>query len=382
MKNILLCFVLIVGTTFSAFAQNRTVTGRVTSEDEPEGIPGVNILVKGSMVGSITDIDGNYSVAVPEGSTTLVFSFVGYMPQEVNIGNRNTVDIVLQQDVNELSEVVITALGVERNRNELAYSAQEVDGDLITRTRSPDFVNSLSGKVAGLDIRSNNTMGGSTNVVIRGYSSITGNNQALFVIDGVPISNANNNTSTKAFESNESYGNQQGGRVGTDFGNAAADLNPDNIESVNVLKGAAATALYGSRASNGVIMITTKKGKENSMDVTVNTGVVWSQIDKSTFVRYQKDYGAGYIDAFRTPQDLGGGVGPVVRFQDDASYGPAFDPSIMVYQWDALDPFSPNYGQMTPWVAAANDPSTFYETGLNSNQSIMISGGGMMQPLV
>jgi TonB-linked SusC/RagA family outer membrane protein len=376
MKNILLCFVLIAGTTFSAYAQDRTVTGKVTSVDEPEGIPGVNVLVKGSMVGSITDIDGNYSVAVPDGSSTLVFSFVGYMSQEVNVGNRTTIDIVLQQDVNELSEVVITALGVERNRNELAYSAQEVDGDLITRTRSPDFVNSLSGKVAGLDIRSNNTMGGSTNVIIRGYSSITGNNQALFVIDGVPISNANNNTSTKAYEANESFGSQQTGRVGTDFGNAAADLNPDNIESVNVLKGAAATALYGSRAANGVIMITTKKGKENSMDITINSGLMWSSIDKSTFVRYQKDYGAGYIDAFRTPQDLGGGVGPVVRFQDDASYGPAFDPNIMVYQWDALDPFSPTYGQMTPWVAAQNDPSTFYETGLNSNQSIIISGGG------
>ena len=134
MKNILLCFVLITCTTISAFAQNRTVTGRVTSEDEPEGIPGVNVLVKGSMVGSITDIDGNYSVAVPDGSSTLVFSFVGYMSQEVNVGNRTTIDIVLQQDVNELSEVVITALGVERNRNELAYSAQEVPMLLLGAT--------------------------------------------------------------------------------------------------------------------------------------------------------------------------------------------------------------------------------------------------------
>src|SRR5690606_385739 len=159
-------------------------------------------------------------------------------------------------------------------------------------TRTPNFVDALSGKVAGLDIRSNNTMGGSTNVIIRGYSSITGNNQALFVIDGVPVSNANTNTE-----------DQQRGSVGTDFGNAAADLNPDNIEAVNVLKGAAATALYGSRAANGVIMITTKKGQKNSMNIAVNSGVTWSQIDKSTFARYQKEYGAGYFDAFCTPAD-------------------------------------------------------------------------------
>src|SRR5690606_2165189 len=130
--------------------------------------------------------------SVPQGSNVLVFSFVGFTTQNVSIGNRSEVNVILQADVRELSEVVITALGVERNRNELAYSAQEVQGEQITRTRTPNFVDALSGKVAGLDIRSNNTMGGSTNVIIRGYSSITGNNQALFVIDGVPVSNANN----------------------------------------------------------------------------------------------------------------------------------------------------------------------------------------------
>ncbi|MEX2592988.1 MAG: SusC/RagA family TonB-linked outer membrane protein [Anditalea sp.] len=365
MKKGLLGLALTIITVFSVMAQSRTVTGQVTSADEPEGIPGVNVRVQGTMVGAITDLDGTYSVDVPEGSDVLVFSFVGFDTQEITIGNRTELDVVLEPDVRELSEVVITALGVERNRNELAYSAQEVSGDQITRTRPSDFVNSLSGKVAGLDIRSNNTLGGSTNVVIRGYSSITGNNQALFVIDGVPVSNANTNTS-----------NQRTGRVGTDFGNAAADLNPDNIESVNVLKGAAATALYGSRAANGVIMITTKKGRKNELNITLNSGVTWSTLDKSTFIRYQKEYGGGYFDAFRSPADLGSGVGPVVRFQDDASYGPAFDPDLMVYQWDAIDPFSPNYGEMRPWVAAENDPSTFYETGINSNQSIIVSGGG------
>lgn len=365
MKKTLLGFVLTIFAVFSVIAQSRTITGTVTSADEPEGIPGVNVQVQGTMIGAVTDIDGNYSIEVPEESDVLTFSFVGFSVQNVTIGNRSVVDVVMAPNVRELSEVVVTALGVERNRNELAYSAQEVDGDQITRTRTPNFVDALSGKVAGLDIRSNNTMGGSTNVIIRGYSSITGNNQALFVIDGVPVSNANTNTE-----------DQQRGSVGTDFGNAAADLNPDNIEAVNVLKGAAATALYGSRAANGVVMITTKKGQKNSMNIAVNSGVTWSQIDNSTFARYQKDYGAGYFDAFRTPADLGSGEGPVVRFQDDASYGPAFDPNLNVYQWDAIDPASPTYGRMTPWVAAENDPSTFYETGLNSNHSIVVTGGG------
>ena len=212
MKKVLLGFVLSIITVFSVMAQSRTITGKVTSASEPEGIPGVNVRVQGTMVGAITDIDGLYSLSVPEGSDVLTFSFVGFTSQTVAIGNRSEVNVVLVPDVRELSEVVITALGVERNRNELAYSAQEVQGDQITRTRTPNFVDALSGKVAGLDIRSNNTMGGSTNVIIRGYSSITGNNQALFVIDGVPVSNANTNTT-----------GQQGGGVGTDFGNAAAD---------------------------------------------------------------------------------------------------------------------------------------------------------------
>jgi TonB-linked SusC/RagA family outer membrane protein len=375
-KALMLCFFLVSVLLQQAMAQSRAVTGTVTDQETGQGLPGVAVIVKGTTVGTTTGIDGEYTINVPDANSTLVFRFIGYTTVERPVGNASSIDVTLATDAKQLDEVVVTALGIERSRNELAYSAQEVSGDQITRTRSADFVNTLSGKVAGLDIRSNNTMGGSTNVVIRGYSSITGNNQALFVIDGVPVSNANNNTNTRAAQANPDFGNQQAGGVGTDWGNAAADLNPDNIESVNVLKGAAATALYGSRAANGVIMITTKKGAKNSLNVTVNSGVTWSQIDKSTFTRYQNEYGGGYFDGFRTPTDLGSGVGPVVRYQDDASYGPRFDPSLMVYQWDAIDPFSPNFGKMRPWVAAENGPSTFYETGVNSNQSIVVSGGG------
>ena len=340
------------------------VSGKVTDADTGEPLPGVAITVEGTTLGTQTDLEGNYELSVPNSQAVLVFRFLGYANQTAT-ANRNVINIALQTDAQALSEVVVTALGIERNRNELVYAAQEVQGESLTRTRGSNFVTALSGKVAGLDIKTNNTMGGSTNVIIRGYKSITGNNQALFVVDGVPVSNANTNTR-----------NQMTGRVGTDFGNAASDINPDNIASVNVLKGAAATALYGARAANGVIMITTKKGRKNSMDIVVNSGVTFGSIDKSTYARYQKEYGAGYAQSFKTEADLGDGVRPVVYFDHDASYGPKFNPDLLVYQWDALDPYSPNYGKATPWVGARHDPTDFFERSVNSNQSIMIRGGG------
>ncbi len=188
-------------------------------------------------------------------------------------------------DVTQVDEVVVTALGISRERKSLGYATQEVKGDAVSAVKSDNFINSLSGKVAGVVITRNTNIGGSTNIQVRGATSLTGNNQALFVIDGVPISNRNTNTS----------GQSQDG-TGYDFGNAASDINPDDIESINVLKGAAATALYGSRASTGVIMITTKKGanKKNGIGITVNSNFTTGSIDKSTFPEYQKKYGAGY----------------------------------------------------------------------------------------
>ena len=359
-------FLLLICT--QVFAQERAVTGKVTAEDGST-LPGVNISLKGTNRGTTTNGQGEYSINA-ESSATLVFSFIGFQSNEVIVGNQSSINVSLKNDVSQLQEVVVTALGQERKRNELVYAAQQVNSDQITQTRQTNVANALAGKVAGLDIRSANTMGGSTNVVIRGYKSITGNNQALFVIDGVPVSNATNNTQA-----------QQSGQAGVDYGNAAADINPDNVASINVLKGAAATALYGSRASNGVIMITTKKGRKNSFDITLNSGVTWGKIDKTTFATYQQEYGAGYggdraAGKFYTDGDLGSGKLPIVRFDDDASFGAKFDPSLQVYHWDALDPFSPNFGKTKPWVAAKNGPASFYETGVTSNQSVNVSGGG------
>jgi len=347
------------------WAQERTVSGKVTFAEDGSGLPGVSVVVKGTVKGTITDGDGNYSLAVPASADVLIYSFIGFSTQEVSIGGRSIVDVSMVQDVTRLNEVVVTALGIERNRNELAYSAQEVKADKLTQNRSVNFVNSLSGKVSGVDIKTSNVMGGSTNVVIRGYKSISGNNQALFVIDGIPVSNANTNTAA-----------QRKGETGVDYGNAAADINPDNIASVNILKGAAATALYGSRAANGVVMINTKKGRKNSFELTVNSGITWGKMDKSTFPTYQKEYGGSYDQTFGATL-AGGQSGPVpsVNFGDDASYGPRFDGQ-PVYQWDARDPFSANYLKATPWLAAKNDPSTYYETSVSSNQSVSLTAGG------
>ena len=346
----------------AGWAQQLNISGRVTSEDA-SGVPGVNVVVKGSTSGTVTDADGNYSISAP-GNGTLVFSFIGLESQEVPVNGRTTIDVQMAQDVQQLNEVVVTALGIERNKNELPFAAQEVTGEEVTRNRQTNFVNALSGKVAGVDIKAANTMGGSTNVVIRGYKSILGNNQALFVVDGIPVSNANTNTTA-----------QRAGQTGVDYGNAAADINPDNIASINVLKGAAATALYGSRGMNGVVMITTKKGRRNSFDVTVNSGVTWGQIDKSTFARYQKEYGAGYALSFPGTLTLDDGTLPHVHYQADASFGPRFTGE-PVYQWDALDPFHPNYRRATPWVYAENGPAeAYYETSINSNQSVLVSAG-------
>jgi TonB-linked SusC/RagA family outer membrane protein len=364
MRKHLLClsFCFLVA---SALAQDRTITGKVIAVEDSSPLPGVNVVVKGTTNGTATDANGAFTINVPSSGGTLVFSFIGLKSVEIDIGSKTTIDLSMESDVTQLSEVVVTALGIERNRNELAYSAQQVDGKDVAWNRSVNVVNSLSGKVSGVDIKTSNTMGGSTNVVIRGYKSISGNNQALFVIDGIPVSNANTNTAA-----------QRGGGVGTDYGNAASDINPDNIASINVLKGAAATALYGSRAANGVIMITTKKGRKNSFEVVINSGLTWGNIDKSTYTKYQKKYGGSYDQTFGPALAAGlDGSAPSVWFGDDASYGPKFDGSL-VYQWDARDPFSPNYLKARPWLPAKNDPSTFYQTSFNSNQSIAITAGG------
>ncbi|MEH6406036.1 MAG: SusC/RagA family TonB-linked outer membrane protein [Leeuwenhoekiella sp.] len=354
-----------------SFAQTKTISGTVTDASSVP-LPGVNILVEGTNTGTQTDFDGNYSISASVGDV-LTFSYVGFSEQQFTVGSSSTIDVQLAAG-EQLDEVVVTALGISREKKSLGYATQEVDGEELNTVKSGNFANSLSGKASGVQIKRNNNLGGSTNVVIRGNASLTGSNQALFVIDGVPINNTNTNSS----------GQSQGTGGYYDYGNAASDINPDDIESVNILKGAAASALYGSRAANGVIMITTKKGKANTgLGITVNSSVAFGSIDKSTFAKYQNQYGAGYGHYYDDPdgywyqEDINGdGIDDqTVVYTEDASYGAPFDPSLMVYQWDSFDPDSPNYQTATPWVNAKNGPISFFETPVTISNSISVENG-------
>ena len=375
MKKLFLLIVLFVFVSgYALLAQTKVITGTVTSLVQGEGpIPGVTVIVKGTTIGSLTDAKGKYSISAPANATTLVFSYIGMKTIEVAISGRSVVDATMESELIGLNEVVVTALGISREKKSLGYASQEVKGDDISTVKTSNFMNSLSGKVSGVQIKKNTNMGGSTNVVMRGSKSLTNSNQVLYVIDGVPV---NNNIG--------SFSGQSTGAVGYDYGNAASDINPDDIESINVLKGSAATALYGSRASGGVIMITTKKGssKNKGIGVTLNSNVSFSSIDKSTFPTYQNKYGAGYGqyygpdgDAwFESRNSTGGSTGTMadwVPTTEDASYGAKFD-GHPVYGWYSVDPESPWYGQTKPWTAAANGPITFFEKPFATTNTISI----------
>ncbi|MDX1364316.1 SusC/RagA family TonB-linked outer membrane protein [Arenibacter latericius] len=350
-----------------SYSQEKTISGTV-SDQSGQPLPGVNIVVQGTTTGTQTDFDGNYTIEGEVGQT-LLFSFIGQKSVSKLIGASSVIDVTMEEDTEALEEVVVTALGISRDKKSLGYSTQEVQGEDLNTVKSGNFVNALSGKASGIQIKKNNNLGGSTNVVIRGNASLTGSNQALFVIDGVPVNNTNTNSKYQGQASGNYY----------DYGNTAADINPDDIETVNVLKGAAASALYGSRAANGVIMITTKKGKQaQGMGVTINSGITIGSIDKSTFAKYQNQYGAGYGAYYDGPggfwyeEDVtgDGNDDQVVVYTEDGSYGAPFDSNLMVYQWDSFDPESPNYRKATPWVNAKNGPITFFETPITTTNSV------------
>ncbi|WP_224997623.1 SusC/RagA family TonB-linked outer membrane protein [Cesiribacter sp. SM1] len=247
MKRILLLSFVLLGLITSAWAQ-RTVSGKVTADGE--GLPGVAVRIKGTSQGTVTDMDGNYRLEVPGNNTVITFTFIGYADKEVTVGNRSVVDVVLSEDVETLSEVVVTAVGIEREQKALGYSVGSVSGEAISESRSTNVVNALSGKVAGVQVTSSGGgVGQGARVTLRGARSLTGNNEPLFVVDGIIISNANdgNSASTNV--------------TGVAQPNRAADINPEDIESISVLKGPAAAALYGIRAANGAIIITTKTGR-------------------------------------------------------------------------------------------------------------------------
>jgi TonB-linked SusC/RagA family outer membrane protein len=293
--------------------------------------------------------------------TTGILSIV--LSSSLAVANaQQTKDTIKTQDI---EGVVVTALGIKREKKSLGYASEEVKAEALTggTTNTGNVASLLSGKVSGLQVNTNNNFGGSANLLIRGYKSLTGGSP-LIVIDGSPV---NNGTVTGAI---------------FDYGNFLSDINQDDIESINVLKGAAASALYGERGSDGVILIVTKNGRgkqDGSWGVTLSSGITAGFIDKSTFPKYQSRYGAGYApvygngtEYFNHDPDTGELQTP---FTEDASYGAEFNPNLMVRQWDSYNPDSPNYGKATPWTAAKNGPIKFFETPVTYVNSISLEKG-------
>jgi TonB-linked SusC/RagA family outer membrane protein len=261
-------------------AQSVQITGTVTSSEDGLGLPGVSIVVKGTTLGAVTNLDGYYVLAVPEDATTLIFSYVGMITQELAIGGRTTIDVVLDPDVVGIDEVVVTAIGIKRETKALGYAVQEVSSEEIQNAARTSVLDALSGKVAGVYLnRASGEAGASTFIEIRGAASLTRNNQPLFVVDGVPIDNSGNTANSVG---------------GVSESNRAIDLNPDDIESLSVLKGGAATALYGLRAANGAIIITTKQGSQTGagrMQVNLNSSIRIEQV--SQLPPLQKSFAQG-----------------------------------------------------------------------------------------
>jgi TonB-linked SusC/RagA family outer membrane protein len=367
MRKILSLLSVLVLFSIWTFAQQKTVTGKVT-DAQGQAIPFATIRIKGTKVGVSADADGNFSIKA-NSSETLVISGAGIQLKEVPVGGENHLAIQVSRQSNLDEVVVTTALGARRSRNTLPYAAQQISGDDVNRTVTTNVVNSLSGKIAGLEITASNAMGGSTNTILRGFRSLTQSNQALYVVDGVPY----DNTITAGVT----------GGNGVDFGSATSDLNPDDIASIAVLKGGAASALYGSRGSNGVILITTKRGSaRKQLSITANFGVTAASPEKSTLPSYQTTYGQGYEESAAN----GGFYSQVVPWSanpvqtpmtdGDAATGVLYNPSLMIYNWDAAAPSDPNFHKATPWQPAANhNPTDYFVTPITTTESVLVQGG-------
>lgn len=272
-----------------AFAQGKAVSGTVTSAEDKIQLPGVSVTVKGKAKGTITDASGKYSLQNVENSDVLVFSYIGMKAAERTVGNATTIDIALQTDNETLDEVVVTALGIKQEKKALGYAVTEVKGTTIAQTQRENFVNGLAGRVAGVDVNTTSGLpGASTSIMIRGVSSLSGSNQPLFVVDGLPISNQTFNTS--AFASSGSSATSLENRS-TDFTNRAADINPEDIESITILKGPEASALYGIDAASGAVVITTKRGKAGAPRIDYSNSFRVERINK--FPEVQRVYDRG-----------------------------------------------------------------------------------------
>lgn len=322
---------------------SRQVTGKVTGNDNAP-VASATVQVKGGTQSAVTGNDGSFSISVPAGVVTLSVSSAGFLSAEVSVpAGQSSVNVTLNADNKQLNEVVVTAMGLSKNKRALSYATQQVQTGTFSKARELNVANSLIGRVAGLDVaRSSSGVGGSTRVVLRGDRSITGNNQALIVIDGVPMDN-----------SNFSPGNANGGRDG---GDGISSINPDDIESINVLRGASATALYGARAANGALIINTKKGARKGLGVSVNSSYIAEQA--IVLQEFQDVYGQGSNGVYNRASEF--------------SWGPKMDGS-QVAMWG---PNPKNVGKTYSFSPQPGTYENFYSTGNQASNSLAVSGGG------
>lgn len=337
------------------FDEEITVTGTITSAEDQQPLPGVSVLVKGTRIGTVTDPTGKYSLSVPDATSILVFSFIGYKTEEVEVGGRTVIDFALTPDVTQLQEVVVTSFGIEQEKQSLGFSVQSVKGENLTQMRQPNVVSALQGQVAGVQItNAGGAPGMSSRIIVRGITSLdpTVSNQPLFVVDGIPIDN-----STYETISGETENTPRG------LSNRAVDINPNDMESVTVLKGAAATALYGVRAANGAIVITTKKGKAGRVQVNASSTVGFDRINK--YPSFQKTYGQGsngnynpddIFPAWGAPIGVANLVDPEYRYYDNVKNamqtGMTFDNHLS--------------------ISGGNEVATFYASLSNTDQEGVI----------
>ena len=350
-KKFIFALSLLAAGAPNAVAQSQGITIKVTSADDGEPVVGAAVVIQDSKVGGVTDVDGQLTISrLPVAAKKLTISYIGMKSQTVTIKG-DVVNVVLQPNATDLNEVVVTAMGVTRQKKALGYATQEISSDQLTTGKDNNILNSLSGKLAGVRIA--NTQGdvGSSRIVIRGETSIAGENQPLFIVDGIPVDN--------------SQLNSRG--VGRDFKNAIADLNPEDIQSMPVFKATTAAALYGARAAHGAIIITTKNGKgQKGLGVT---GHVSTQVSfAANLPEFQNLYGQGAGGRFSYVDGKGAGVNDGV----DESWGPRLDAGLLIPQFDS--PVDANGNRTaTPWVSNPNNVNDFFRTGFTSNYGVAIA---------
>ncbi|MCH8144661.1 MAG: TonB-dependent receptor plug domain-containing protein, partial [Gemmatimonadetes bacterium] len=351
--GLLVVFLLGMPSTVSA-QEMRTVTGNVTVGTVTERpFPGVRVSVKGTQISTMTDTEGFFTVRMPGNAFTLVLTYLGYRAEEVMVPATNRVEVHMEQVAIGIEGIVVTALGFEREKKTLGYSVQDLQGDEVTLVPEFNIVDALHGVIAGVQVRSSGVTGGSSRIVIRGASSISGNNQPLFVVDGVPL----NNSSPRLY-----------GFGGIDYGNAINDIDLSNIESISILKGPTAAALYGSRASNGAIVITTKSGRGirgGAGGLGMTASISFTAERPLRLPSYQNVYGQGFNGEFRYVDGKGGGLND----HADESWGPRLCPTLEGCTI-LIDQFT---GPQQPWVAHPDNVRSFYRLGQTLNTNVAIA---------